>query len=92
MVEGEYYSHCFMYPNSAQIYEMSLEKVKQGLPPHKMSLLMDVEQNRPFEVEVEVITGAVLRLARKHSLNTPHLALMYSLMKGRQVNVLKSRK
>ena len=33
---------------------MSVEKVKQGAPPHKMSLLIDIEQNRPFEVEVSL--------------------------------------
>lgn len=31
---------------------MSLDKVKQGLPPHRMSLLVDIEYGRPFEVEV----------------------------------------
>ena len=31
---------------------MSVEKAKQGLQPHKMSLLVDIEYGRPFEVEV----------------------------------------
>lgn len=39
----------------------------------------------------QVITGAVLRLAKQHGLDTPHLALMYSLMKGLQLNIIKSR-
>jgi ketopantoate reductase len=33
----------------------------------------------------------VLRLAKQNGLNTPHLALMYSLLKGLQVNILKQR-
>lgn len=36
---------------------MSLDKVKQGLPPHRMSLLVDIEYGRPFEVEVSVCPG-----------------------------------
>lgn len=68
---------------------MSYKKIQQGLPPHKMSLLIDIEQGRPFEVEV--ITGAVLRLAQQHGLETPNLALIYSLMKGLQVNILKQK-
>lgn len=68
---------------------MSIAKAKQGLPPHKMSLLVDIEQGRPFEVEV--ITGAVLRLAKQYGVETPNLALVYSLMKGLQLNIIKQK-
>jgi 2-dehydropantoate 2-reductase len=72
-----------------QIYEMSLAKAKMGVAPHKMSLLIDVEQIRPFEVEV--IVGAVLRLAKEHGIETPRLELMYSLLKGLQATIVRQR-
>lgn len=57
---------------------------------YKMSLLVDVENRRP--IEVEVITGAVLRLARKHGIETPLLAYTYSLLRGVQNGILAERK
>ena len=35
-----------------QILNVSIGKVKKGISPHKMSLLVDVQMGRPFEVEV----------------------------------------
>ncbi|KAL1407825.1 hypothetical protein Q8F55_007260 [Vanrija albida] len=57
---------------------------------YKMSLLVDVENRRP--IEVEVITGAVLRLAREHGIDTPLLAYTYSLLRGVQNGILAERK
>jgi len=34
------------------VYDNSVKKRREGVPPHKMSLLIDVEMGRPFEVEV----------------------------------------
>lgn len=34
------------------MYDNSVKKRREGVPPHKMSLLIDVEMGRPFEVEV----------------------------------------
>ena len=69
-----------------------------------MSLLIDLEMGRPIEVEVcrlplrnrvvsadsaQCITGAVLRLARSHGIDTPLLAFAYSLLKGTQLETLR---
>lgn len=69
---------------------MAIQKSKQGIPPHKMSLLVDIENGKPFEVEV--ITGSVLRTARAHGLDTPRIALIYCLMKGLQANIIGRQK
>ncbi|CAD6574599.1 MAG: hypothetical protein TREMPRED_001182 [Tremellales sp. Tagirdzhanova-0007] len=55
----------------SNIYNTSVQKRRSGATPHKMSLLIDVEMGRPFEVEV--ITGAVLRVAQAHNVAVPLL-------------------
>ncbi|ORY32287.1 ketopantoate reductase PanE/ApbA C terminal-domain-containing protein [Naematelia encephala] len=72
------------------IVNMSLEKAKQGIPPHRMSLLIDVEMGRPFELEV--ITGAVAKVAKSHGYETPFLDFTYSLLKGVQNNIIDAQK
>ncbi|WVQ73661.1 hypothetical protein IAR50_003241 [Cryptococcus sp. DSM 104548] len=57
---------------------------------HKYSLLIDVEMGRPFEVEV--ITGAVLRLAQKHKVDTPRLEYTYVLLKVLQGEILREQR
>ncbi|WWD17883.1 hypothetical protein CI109_102327 [Kwoniella shandongensis] len=57
---------------------------------HRMSLLVDVEMGRPFEVEV--ITGAVLRLAQKHNVPTPRLEFIYAMLKALQANIIMENK
>ena len=42
---------------------MSVEKAKQGLQPHKMSLLVDIEYGRPFEVEVSFFRDSSLSVS-----------------------------
>lgn len=51
-----------------------------------MSMFVDVEFDRP--VEVEVIVGGVLRTAREAGIPTPALDLVYALLKGRQAGIL----
>lgn len=35
-----------------QIMDFSINKVKKGEKPHKMSMWVDIESGKPFEVEV----------------------------------------
>ncbi|KAL1410591.1 hypothetical protein Q8F55_004608 [Vanrija albida] len=56
---------------------------------HKWSLLLDVENNRPFEVEV--IFGSMVRLAREHGIETPLIDFVYTLLSGLQASIVKSR-
>jgi len=44
----------------------------------RASMLIDVQEDRP--IEVEVIFGAVFRLARKHGVETPRVDLMYAML------------
>jgi 2-dehydropantoate 2-reductase len=54
-----------------------------------MSLWVDVEMGRP--IEVEVIVGAVVRLAKQIGVKTPLLDYTYALMKGLQVEILEQQ-
>ena len=54
-----------------------------------MSLWVDVEMGRP--IEVEVIVGAVVRLAKQIGVKTPLLNYTYALMKGLQVEILEQQ-
>ncbi|WVW82314.1 hypothetical protein I302_104320 [Kwoniella bestiolae CBS 10118] len=54
---------------------------------HKYSLLIDVEQNRPFEVEV--IVGSVLNIAKENNLVTPRLEFAYAMLKALQLEIIR---
>lgn len=51
-------------------------------PDFRPSMLIDVETNRP--AELEAVLGSVLDRARLNGTDTPRLDLLYSLMKIRQ--------
>ena len=51
------------------IFETTLEEALNFDPSTKSSLLVDLEKGRP--TEVEVLQGAVIRLAKKHGLAVP---------------------
>lgn len=57
---------------------------------HKWSLLIDVEQSRPFEVEV--IIGSVVRMARDKGYPVPLLDFTYTMLKGLQQSILDAKK
>jgi 2-dehydropantoate 2-reductase len=54
-----------------------------------MSLWIDVEQNRPREVEV--IVGEVVRLAKEVGVDVPRLEIVEALMRGLQADILERR-
>ncbi|GMK58566.1 hypothetical protein CspeluHIS016_0600080 [Cutaneotrichosporon spelunceum] len=56
---------------------------------HKWSMLLDVENGRPFEVEV--VVGSVVRLAHEHGFDAPRTEFMYTLLKGLQQSILEER-
>lgn len=53
---------------------------------HKWSMLVDIEQGRPFEVEV--VLGAVVRLADERDFPVPNTRFAYALLKGMQQGIL----
>nr|OQO20255.1 hypothetical protein B0A51_13403 [Rachicladosporium sp. CCFEE 5018] len=52
------------------------------------SMLVDVRQNRP--VEVEAILGNAVRLAEKQSVAVPYLRMLYTLTKARNFAIVQS--
>lgn len=53
---------------------------------HKWSMLVDIEQGRPFEVEV--VLGAVVKLAKEKNFSVPNTRFAYALLKGMQQGIL----
>lgn len=68
---------------------MAQSKIAAGQMPHKMSLWIDVEQDRP--IEVEVIVGEVVRLAKQVGVDVPRLEVVEALMRGLQASILARR-
>ncbi|KNZ47424.1 hypothetical protein VP01_63g5 [Puccinia sorghi] len=64
-------------------------KKNESLPEHafKPSMLIDVEMNRPMELEP--IVGAVLDRARSKAIETPRLDLLYSVLKVLQEQAVR---
>lgn len=56
---------------------------------HKWSLLVDIENDRPFEVEV--ILGSVVRLAQSVGHDTPLVDFAYTVLSGVQASILAKR-
>ncbi len=58
----------------------SLERFMESLPPTgRSSLLFDLEQGKPLEVEA--LQGAVVRRARAHGLPTPVMSTLYAVLR-----------
>lgn len=52
-------------------------------------MLLDIENGRPFEVEV--VIGSVVRLAREHGIELPLVEFTYTLLKGLQGSLVEAR-
>lgn len=61
----------------AGVIEQNLDYTR-NFPAYKTSMLLDFEAGRPLEVEV--ILGNVLRLARRHQVAVPRLETVYALL------------
>ncbi|WRT64143.1 uncharacterized protein IL334_001072 [Kwoniella shivajii] len=55
---------------------------------HRYSLLIDIETNKPFEIEV--IVGSVMRIAQEHHIDTPRLEFAYAMLKALQLEIIRS--
>ena len=53
----------------------------------EMSMLQDIRQGRPFEVEA--IVGNAVRLVQRYGVKMPRLETLYALLKGRAEAQLK---
>ena len=51
---------------------------------HKVSMLQDVENSRP--TEIESLNGHVVQLAKKHNLDIPLNTMIHGLIAGRQMS------
>ncbi|KAH9452833.1 hypothetical protein MJO28_008254 [Puccinia striiformis f. sp. tritici] len=70
---------------SAHVETAKDNDTSAGSTSFKPSMLLDVEKNRP--IELEPIVGAVLERARNKAVETPRLDLLYAMLKVLQVQV-----
>ncbi len=80
------------YPDTItdEMITKDLERPKSRLATSgkEPSMLTDVRNNRP--IEVEAILGNTLRIAKKHGVNdTPYLELLYTLASARNYELVK---
>jgi 2-dehydropantoate 2-reductase len=66
------------HPLPTDVVEQNFEGTR-AMKPFKTSMLADFEAGRPMEVEA--IVGNVLRIARRHRVEAPHLETLYTLLK-----------
>ena len=69
--------------------ETHLDRHRARTVGKEPSMLTDVRENRPFEVEA--IMGNAVRLAKEHSVEVPLLGAIYALAKGLYEAGLRSR-
>ena len=69
--------------------ERDLERPRSRLAAggKEPSMLTDVRAHRP--IEVEAILGNTLRIAQKHSIDTPYLELLYTLAMARNFELAR---
>lgn len=77
------------YPNviTEETIEHDIQRPKSRLPTggKEPSMLTDVREGRP--IEVEAIVGNALRIGQKYSVQTPYLELLYILAQGRNYSL-----
>jgi 2-dehydropantoate 2-reductase len=59
-------------------------------PAFKPSILLDLENGRPMELEV--IIGNIVRQARRHNVDTPRLDLILATLKLNQIHAIRAAK
>ncbi|KAL1870313.1 hypothetical protein Plec18167_007447 [Paecilomyces lecythidis] len=70
-------------------FSIAKRRAKDGTG-REMSMLQDIRQGRPFEVEA--IIGNAVRLGRRHGMKMPRLETFYALLKGRYDAQVKERR
>ncbi len=72
------------HPLPDNIIDLNIKNT-HAMPPYKTSMLLDFERSQPMETEV--ILGNTLRAAEREGVETPHLKLLYALLKLRECAV-----
>jgi 2-dehydropantoate 2-reductase len=65
------------HPLPPEVVEENLEGTRK-MSPYKTSMLIDVEEGRPLEVEA--IMGNALRVAERHGIAVPHLESLHAML------------
>lgn len=81
---------------AAEGYDISEDFIQEKLNFHRArketggkepSMLVDVRNNRPMEVDA--IIGNTIKIAKKHSIEVPHLEMLYALSKALNFAIVK---
>ncbi|APA06393.1 hypothetical protein SS1G_12951 [Sclerotinia sclerotiorum 1980 UF-70] len=76
-------------PEEFATSEQLLKSTQKNTSGSKPSMLLDWEQGKTMELEV--IMGNPIRIARSHGLEMPRLQTLYALLRKAQENEMKSR-
>lgn len=66
--------------NTENIIPEILEVISKMLPETRTSMLQDIDAKR--ETEIEAFAGYILKLAKKHNINTPYNEMSYKIIKA----------
>jgi 2-dehydropantoate 2-reductase len=64
-------------PLETELIKWNIDYTK-NFPPYKTSMLLDYEHQR--QMEIDVILGNVIRLARQHNIAVPYVETMFALL------------
>lgn len=67
--------------NTDKMLSDAIDTIMSMLPETKSSMLQDVESKR--QTEVDIFAGTVLRLAKKHSVETPYNRVVFDIIKAK---------
>jgi 2-dehydropantoate 2-reductase len=70
-------------PLEIELIKWNIDYTK-NFPPYKTSMLLDYEHQR--RMEIDVILGNVIRLAKQHKLAVPYIETMFALLNACQSN------
>jgi len=65
--------------NPEQLAEQTIKTFRNMAPYGKTSMLQDIENDRP--TEIEALAGTVIKLGKKHNIKTPYNNLFYYLLR-----------
>lgn len=81
MKEAELIAKLEGVKNTQKMLPEAVSTIMSMLPETKSSMLQDVEAGR--RTEVDIFAGTILKLAQKHSVDTPYNKVVYDIIKAK---------
>lgn len=82
MKEAEILAKLEGVKNTEKMLPEAVSTIMSMLPETKTSMLQDIEAGR--KTEVDIFAGTILKLAKKHSVDTPYNKVVYDIIKAKE--------